>query len=484
MPNKSRLLLCNMLLLFVLPLSAQDTHYWSQQFGTRSALMSGAVLGGADDNTMIYYNPGAMGFMENTSVSVNANAYRIQAITIKNALGDKADFQSDQLGSVPLLAGGMVKLKNERMKIGYGFMAPVDFDFKGIARLDGDFDVIDNSESPGAEELVAESGISTKVRELLIALGGGYRISDHWSVGVTNMFNVRSQTYNRSLSAYVFPTNGFTEMIGGNRIENVDFFNVRYYAKLGLAYRNGPWSGGLTLTTPSLNFFGKGTSATNISVRDLRLSGSEERVSGVGTDRQSKLKTKFKSPLSIALGVNYRGGRNGFGMAMEYFGAVSPYTIMEPAPGAFVRPASLAPNLGSDVFLNTPSSAKPVFNIALAYEYFINEQWTYYLSGRNDMSYFDKDVNDRGGIKTTISSWDIYHVTTGVTLKNERTSMSMGLLLSSGKDDSYEQRGNFGNPGENNLLTGTITITEANYFSAGILLGFTYYFDRVVFGEN
>ena len=485
MSTTARLLLCTALFLsLIFSLAAQDTHYWTQQFGTRSALMSGAVLGGANDNTMIYYNPGAMGFMENTSVSVNANAYRIQAITIENALGDRVDFKSDQLGSVPLLAGGMINLKNQKFKLGYGFMAPVDFDFKGIARLDGNFDVINDTESPGQEELVAESGISTKVKELLIVLGGGYRINDHWSVGLSNMFNVRSQNYNRSLSAYVFPNEPLGGLAGGNLLENIDFYNVRYYAKIGLAYRTGSWSGGLTFTTPSVNFFGNGTTASNIAIRDLLLVSSTERVSGVATDRQAKLKTKYRSPLSVALGLNYQGDRNGFGVAMEYFGSVSSYSIMEPEPGTFVRPASLAPELQSDLFLNTPVSARPVFNVALAYEYLIDQKWTYYLSARSDMSYFDKDVNDRGGIKTTISSWDIYHATTGVTLKNEKTSLSLGLLLSTGKDNDYEQRGSLANPAENNLVTGTVTITDASYFSAGLLLGFTYYFDRVTFGDD
>ena len=87
----------------------QDSQYWTQQFGTRTALMSGAVLGGADDNTMIYYNPAGLGFLEESSLSINANAYRVENIKVENALGDAADFKSNKLGSVPLLARGMIR---------------------------------------------------------------------------------------------------------------------------------------------------------------------------------------------------------------------------------------------------------------------------------------------------------------------------------------------------------------------------------------
>lgn len=38
-------------------LSAQDLHYWTNQFGTRSSLLGGAVVGGIKDNTAIFYNP-------------------------------------------------------------------------------------------------------------------------------------------------------------------------------------------------------------------------------------------------------------------------------------------------------------------------------------------------------------------------------------------------------------------------------------------
>ena len=92
-------------------LFAQDTHYWTNQFGTRSAFLSGAVLGESKDNTMVYYNPGALGFVEESSVSINANAYRTENINIENALGQQGDIKSKQLASVPLLAGGMINLK-------------------------------------------------------------------------------------------------------------------------------------------------------------------------------------------------------------------------------------------------------------------------------------------------------------------------------------------------------------------------------------
>ncbi len=461
---------------------AQDSHYWSQQFGTRSALLSGAVLGGAQDNTMIYYNPGALGLLENSSISINANAYRIGNIKVENALGQQADFESAQVGSVPLLAGGMINTKDQKWKIGYAFITPVDFSFKGIARLEGNQDLIPANESVGDEEFVAEAGITTKTSELIFAIGMGRKLNENWSVGLSNLFTVRSHSYQRNFSTYVFMNDLERSLVGANQNQNVEYYNVRYAAKLGAVYKDGPWSTGLTITTPSLNLFGNGTLASNIAIRNLRLI-DENRISGVATARQAELKSKFKSPFSVALGTNYEKGRSSAGIAIQYYSGIDIYDIMEPTPGAFVRPAELAPQIQSDAFLRNRAGAKSVLNIAVGYEYKLNDTFSLLFSGRNDMSYFDDELNEGTGIKTTISSWDIYHFSGGVTVDRKNSSLSLGLLYSTGNTGKYEQTGNF-DPNNIDLVEGTTTITNAKYSNIGLLLGYTFYLRMFKFKDD
>ena len=40
--------------------SAQDTHYWTQQYGTQGELLLGTVVGSLIDLSAMYYNPGAL----------------------------------------------------------------------------------------------------------------------------------------------------------------------------------------------------------------------------------------------------------------------------------------------------------------------------------------------------------------------------------------------------------------------------------------
>lgn len=479
---KRSLLLILLAFLSSFYLSAQDSHYWSQQFGTRSALLSGAVLGGTNDNTMIYYNPGGLGLLDDSSISINANAYRISNIKVENALGQQADFESAQVGSVPLLAGGMINTKDQKWKIGYAFITPVDFSFKGIARLGGNYDVIDNTESAGLEELIAEAAITTKTSELVFAVGLGRKLNDNWSVGLSNLFTVRSHSYQRNFSTYVFMNNEDRTLVGANQSQNVEYYNVRYAAKLGAVYKSGNWSTGLTVTSPSLNLFGNGTLASNIAIRNLKLI-DDDRISGVATDRQAELKSKFKSPFSVALGTNFEKGNSSLGIAVQYYSGIDIYDIMEPAPGSFVRPIELAPNLQSDLFLRNRAAAESVLNVAVGYEHKLNDEISLLISGRNDMSYFDNELNEGTGIKTTISSWDIYHFTGGVTIDHKNSSLSLGLLYSTGSSGKYEQPGNI-NPNDIDFVEGTTTITDARFNSIGLLVGYTFYLKKFRFKDD
>jgi hypothetical protein len=456
-------------------LKAQDTHYWTQQFGTRSALMSGAVVAGANDNSMVYYNPGALGFLEDGNISINANLYQIENIRIENAIGQQTEFKSSQLGSVPILISGMLNRKSSKWKIGYGIMSPVAFQFKGTARLDGSYEIIDDEESPGLEEFVGELSKNTKVTEIMGALGFSRALTENFSIGFTNLITMRSESFTRNFLVYYFLNDPGSTLVSGTDIENIKYYNVRYQLKFGGAWKlENDWEIGATVTTPSINLFGNGTVAVNLSLNNTKLF-SDERDDFLATDRQEKLKSTFKSPFSFAIGINKHFRESTFAFTAQLFSGIAEYNIMEPESTAFVRPSDVYEEFTADEFLTVTTRARAVVNVALAYEKRINDMLTINVSARTDNSYFEDE--SRASV-TTVSDWDLYHVTGGVNLEKERSMLTIGLIGSFGKNDEYLQDGNLDNPDDNLLLGGALQLAESRYSAIGILLGFTYRFQK------
>ncbi|WP_336515352.1 hypothetical protein [Pollutibacter soli] len=458
-------------------LVAQDTHYWTNQYGTKSVLMGGAVVGGIKNNTSLFYNPGALGFIDTSSLSINANAYSSTNITLKNALGQQKDFKSANIAAVPLLVGGMFRSgKENKWKIAYGIVTNVDFHFNANARVDQEHQIVDESESPGKEDFIAQAGINSRLKEITAGVGVARKISENWSVGISGFVIVRNQEFFRYQYARMYLNDNTGTLVATSFARNLKFYNVRFAPKIGIAYEKNNLSAGLTVSTPALNLFGKGS--IGIDIIGNNIDTDTGRINFLGNDSQEKLKTKYKSPFSVSAGVNYDLQKSSLGISLQYFGGIGVYDVMRAAPSAFVRPASLNQDLTSDQYLRLKSGARSVFNVAVGYEYRFSETLSMLASFRTDMSYFDQDVKESIGIKSEITTWNIFHFNTGVIISRGRSQLSIGLLTSFGSDKNRSQEGNLDNPSEENYLQGSTTIVGANYFSAGILLGYTLSFKK------
>jgi hypothetical protein len=464
-------------LLPVLTLHAQDTHYNTFQFGARSVLMGGAVIGTVHDNTAVFYNPGALGFIDSSTLSINANAYQIDKIRIYNALGQQKDFKSSQFGSIPLLIGGMISTGKKKIRIGYAMITPVNFNFKATARIDEKLPIVDESESAGDEEFIGQAYINDKLNEIGVCLGGGYALNDKWSIGLTNILTVRSQVFERATYSRFFLNTPGNPLVSSSFVRNVEYTHIRYAAKIGVNYQHKNFGAGLTITTPSVSLSGNGIIAVDIIANNILYNGARTYL--LANDRQEKIRSVFKSPVSVAAGINWNLGRSSFGIAAQYYGSIPEYDILRAGPAVFVRPASLNSSLGSDDYLRFKTAAKAVFNIALGYEYILKPTILLNASFRTNQSYYDSRLKNSMGIKSDYTTWDIYHFTAGSTITRSRSKLSIGILFSTGTDDTREeQEDNFNKPKEANFLQGETYITKATYSSIGFLVGFTLMFKK------
>lgn len=456
---------------------AQDTHYWTNQYGTKSVLMGGAVVGGIKNNTSLFYNPGSLGFIDTSSLSINANAYSSTNITLKNALGQQKDFKSANIAAVPLLVGGMFRSgKENKWKIAYGIVTNIDFNFNANARIDTEHEIVSDSESPGKEDFIAQAGISSKLKEITAGIGIAKKVGENWSLGISGFFLVRNQEFVRYQYARLYLNDNTGTLVATSFTRNLKFYNVRFAPKIGVAYEKNNFSAGLTVLAPALNLFGNGNIAVDLIGNNIYTDTG--RINFLGNDSQEKLKTKYKSPFSVSAGINYDLRKSSLGVSLQYFGGIGVYDVMRANPSAFVRPAALNSDLTSDQYLRLKSGAKPVFNVALGYEYRLKETLSLLGSFRTDMSYFDADVKNATGIKSELTTWNIYHFNAGFIITRGRSQISVGLLTSFGSDKNRSIDGNLDNPSEENYLQGSTTIVGAKYFSAGILFGYTLSFRK------
>src|SRR6476469_3981863 len=265
---------------------SQDTHYETYQFGTRSALLGGAVVGGTRDNSMLVYNPAAIAFIDSSSFTINANFYQVENTIIKNVLTEQKDFKSLQLISVPLLTSGQFKTKVQRLRVSYGLFSPVAFQFRGQAQIQGTYPVVSDNESPGNETFVGDELLFSRLRELNVAIGVSYKLSERWSVGLTNLFDVRSHYYNRAMLAYYSLNDAAQTQVSSSFTQSFNYFNVRYMPKLGLAFRGANWSWGATATAPGIRVLGTGAVGVDIIANNVK-TGTANRSNIVANGRQN-----------------------------------------------------------------------------------------------------------------------------------------------------------------------------------------------------
>ncbi len=455
---------------------AQDTHYGTNQLGTRSALMGGAVVAGARDNSMLIYNPAAVAFIDSNSFSINANAYRAENTRIKNVLTEAKNFQSLQLNSVPILSSGQFKTALKDVRVSYGIFTPVAFQFRGLARVEGAYPVVGDSESPGAETFIGDQNLFSRLRELVFAVGASYKLDERWAIGITNMFNIRSQNYNRAIFSHYFLNDRAQTLVNTSFTQSFNYYNTRFTPKIGVQYRGHNWSCGATFTTPGISVLGSGSAGVDILGTNVA-AGAQGRTTIVANSRQTGLKAKFKSPYSVAAGVQRGFGATHISLSASYFGRQGVYAIMKGEEIPFVRPQSAYGLINGDNLLRVLSGARPVLNVALGVEYAWSDRLSLVGSVRNNQSYYNKALLFEKGIKPDITTWDIYHLVGGVVMRRERSLMSLGLALSYGQDknriDQYLPV-----PSESNYFEPPAISTQATYTSVGLLIGYNYFFNK------
>ena len=472
--KQATLLLLWSLLLYPFLAEAQDNHYWAQQYGAAGTLMGGSMVGGTDDNSAIYYNPGALAFIGNTSLSVDANVYRLDKIFISDGAGKDMNLNSAQLSVYPQIIAGMLNIfKKSRFRFSYTMLTRNHGNVLMNTRYTS---TPTNTGDPSTTSFVGVFDYINQLNEQWFGAGAGYQVSGKLGAGATLFLSYRGQSY--QLTNYVQEVeseNSQNLFRTEQNDEAIKYSNFRLLAKLGLSYADGRWKLGLTMTTPSAGIYGKGNIQRENSVITVSENPSDMKGNFLIMDRKTGEKASYRHPLSIAAGAEYRDDKTRISLSAEYFFKTGVYHLMEPVSAPFVYPASYLDSASYkpliDNYMHVEIAAKPVLNAGIGFSREIFRKLSLLLGAATDISSYDESA-ESDELLNAFGGFDIYHFSAGFQYNQQKHSITLGF--------SYAFT-----PSKNvppyTIINQTPDFTEKALLSAhsnAIVLGYTYYFSR------
>ena len=459
---------------------AQDYHYWNEQFGGDASLMGGAVLASGEDNSMIYYNPGRLGFISSNSISISANVYKIQMTKFVNALGDKNDVGYNRYAFYPQVLARMIPLSsNTKWRLGAGLFTRYNsrllFHEKEVTQYDA------LPAQIGTELFIGSVDYSNDFNEQWGVVSLAHLINDNWSIGISTIAAYRYQYYRSSNEGLCMADDSTGTLLSVRSSTDLLYVNWRLLWKLGLAWQKGRWKVGMTITTPTINLFGDADVQSEIVIGHLKsLVPSSQIDNLVVSDRQERKPIHYKQPLSIGLGVAYQDDRLLLEVAGEYFFPISKYRILASEPRITIYPAGTIPL--NDRYLpivDVIGQNQSLLNISVASRYRITEAYSIYSSFRTDFNnYVNPDYTD-DGIVLWGREWDLYHLVIGGSRFKERDMIHVGVEVTAGMKTGLRILSEYNTPNMANLLfSEKERKMKGTDLGFSLIIGYTYSFSR------
>ena len=369
-----------LLLIGTLHSPAQSGHYWTQQYGTRSMLLSGSVIGGVNDLGAVYYNPARLSQISNPAFLLSADVYEWNNLKVEDAFGNNKNASKSDFGGVPSLAAGTFKisfLKNHYFA--WAILLRQNMDLGISYKNEVHEDVIENF--PGTEYFGAEISISLKGKEEWMGLSWAYPLNDKLSIGASgylsvvnasrgNIINLQALTESNQVASYRF-----------NKNYSYNTYNLLF--KTGLSYQSEKILIGLTFLTSSIRLKGEGNFQHEFIWSGIE--GYSVEPDAYTTSYQNKLETKYKNPWSVGAGLTYFIGKSKLHLSTEWYSAIPKYTIMEATN-------YISQSTGEPDTFRLVDQSKSVINAGVGVEIFLNEKIAFFSSFSTDFSAVVNDV--------------------------------------------------------------------------------------------
>jgi hypothetical protein len=395
-------------------LGAQDAHYWTLQYGPRSSLLGGAVIGTVTDVSATYYNPGALALAADPAFAVSANVFELSGVTLEGGGGAGVDLGTSSSGLRPSLVAGTLA----RDLLGRDVLA-----YSALTRSRGSQDLsgallLSGADVPPAlqlEDVAAGVQFEGDFSDVWAGVSYAHAVGSHMAVGVTWYGAIRSQRRRLQLLSQGIAPDGTGDLeleTGSGR-----YSTVRTLAKVGVSFGTGPVTAGVTMTTPSLHLFGSGELQFNRS-----MFGTD--TTALAASVQTDLPAEYRSPLSVGGGFGVRVGASRLHVSAEWFDAIAPYDVMRGADAVAQQPP--------DTFaVDAVQALDDVVNWGVGLERRFAPSFSGFLSFAVDRSGLTDDV-ERAAL--SVYPFDISSVTGGADFSVGQVRLTLGAGYAWGRE--------------------------------------------------
>jgi len=464
---------------------AQD-HYWSQQYGGQATLMGGTVVAGSNDHSNIYYNPGAIGFVDSARVTASTYVFGFEYMKLKNAAGTGLDLKSIQLNILPQLLAGSIGIKKvPKLKLIYGTLMRSRTNVGFEQNNKNSYEVIGGS--PGAEYYKASVEYRNNSVEQWVGFGLAYQINPTWAVGISSFTaytHVETRTtQNNNLDAQA---NGVPYIATVNEFNSMNLNQFTHIFKLGVAARFKHVHLGMALTLPGIKIWGKGKIEKSFEVYNLNQNAADtsmpaqQHPSYVISDVQEGINSHYKIPFSASIGLKLVYPAFSLSASLEYFMGYKNHIVLQGANRAVIRPTAFYGNDTIKDFMKLQTTASFVLNAGIGAEIKIRDDINLLLGLRTDLSNRTDYLPNNAVINVVSAkspSWHYLYLSSGFTYKLAFHHLTLGFDYGFGIPVEKQQIFNLTEPTQSTYLRGNLNQdVNISVHKLNFILSYTYFF--------
>jgi len=410
--------------------SAQDAHYWSEQFGNKSMLLGGTVNASVEDLGLVYYNPGRLAKIENPAFVISARVYELSNVRITDGLGEGKDLKKTNFGGGPSLVAGTFKLPFLKdHHFAYGFLTRYKYknQFDVLTTVTED-EIIQDIEY---DELSSKLRSNNSYNEEWYGLTWSYNLNKKLSIGITTFGFQTNSNGSIELLMQGLKVQDEVSMLNYNRQLNYTMYGILWKAGLAAEFKNITL--GLTVTTPKVPISGKGSSAYESYVTGI------DTLNGIAMEdiyienHQSDLPANLKSSWAIGFGIGIKFPKTTIHISSEWFDKIDGYTVMEAEEFIGQQP-------DSTINFRLLDELQSVINFGIGIEHKFSEKLNIYASFATDFSAVNSDGSElyefkHNDIANSSFDGDLFHLGTGVSLNLKWAELTMGATYASSESE-------------------------------------------------